>query len=74
MQDLSALLSNLHTKLTQTSQECVGQRRPLVRKAASRASDVKQYNPQFEEEYVAGKDYDPDRYTSAPPFAARSAS
>lgn len=51
-------------KLAQKIKDCIQQRRPLVRKPASRAADVKQYNPQFEEEYVAGKDYDPDRYLS----------
>lgn len=51
----------LHSSLVQKSQEHIQQRRPLVRKAAVRVADVKQYNPQFEEEYVAGKDYDPDR-------------
>ena len=64
MQDLAALVSDLHAKLTQKSRECVQQRRPLVRKPASRA-DVKQYSPQFEEEHVPGKDYDPDRHAPA---------
>lgn len=62
VQDLYQAVCELHTKLTQKSGECVQQRRPLVRKPASRAADVKQYNPQFEEDYAAGKDYDPDRY------------
>ncbi len=51
----------LHGSLAEKSGEHIRQRRPLVRKAAVRVADVKQYNPQFEEEYVAGKDYDPDR-------------
>lgn len=61
VKDLQQAVCEVHTKLAQKSQECIQQRRPLVRKPASRAADVKQYNPQFEEEYVAGKDYDPDR-------------
>ena len=65
LQDLQQAACEVHTKLVQKSQDCIQQRRPLVRKPASRAADVKQYNPQFEEEYVAGKDYDPDRYLSA---------
>lgn len=58
-------MCEVHTKLAEKSQNCIQQRRPLVRKPASRAADIKQYNPQFEEEYVAGKDYDPDRCPSA---------
>ena len=58
-------MSKVHTKLAQKTQACIQQRRPLVRRPASRAADVKQYNPQFEEEYAAGKDYDPDRYLGA---------
>ena len=65
MKDLQQAVSEAHTKLAQKTQACVQQRRPLVRKPASRAADVKQYNPQFEEEYVAGKDYDPDRCLAA---------
>ena len=61
LQHLASLVEQLHDKLVSTSQDWVGQRRPLVRKAAARVADVKQYNPQFEEEFVAGKDYDPDR-------------
>ena len=61
LQDLKDSVLRLHSSLVQKSQEHIQQRRPLVRKAAVRVADVKQYNPQFEEEYVAGKDYDPDR-------------
>ncbi len=61
VQDVKAAVSQLHSRLVQKSGECIRQRRPLVRKAAVRVADVKQYNPQFEEEFVAGKDYDPDR-------------
>ena len=37
-----------------------------MRAPARRAADIKQYNPQFEDEYVAGKDYDPDRCVMPP--------
>ena len=60
-QDLQEAVLQLHSSLAEQSSEHIRQRRPLVRKAAVRVADVKQYNPQFEEEYVAGKDYDPDR-------------
>ncbi|DBA90017.1 TPA: hypothetical protein ACH3X2_004286 [Trebouxia sp. C0005] len=60
-QDLQEAVLQLHSSLGEKSSEHILQRRPLVRKAAVRVADVKQYNPQFEEEYVAGKDYDPDR-------------
>lgn len=59
---MTALLDTLQ----HTTEAHVKQRRPLLRKPAARVADIKQYNPQFEEEYVAGKDYDPDRYLSVP--------
>lgn len=62
LQDLKAAVAGLLLKLQQTTEVQVKQRQPLVRKPAARVADIKQYNPQFEEEYVAGKDYDPDRY------------
>lgn len=39
-------------------------RRALVRKATSKAAEVKLFNPRFEEDFAAGKDYDPDRYVA----------
>ena len=54
-------MAQLHSEIAHRSNECTQSRRPLVRKATMRVADVKQYNPMFEEEYVAGKDYDPDR-------------
>lgn len=41
--------------------ERLAQRRPLVRAAAAKQPEVKLFNPRFEEEYAAGKEYDPDR-------------
>ena len=38
-------------------------RRPLVRRP-SVAAAPRMYNPRFEEDYAAGKDYDPDRSLS----------
>ena len=35
-------------------------RRPLVRRS-TKAAAVRMFNPRFEEEFAAGKDYDPDR-------------
>ncbi|KFM28610.1 Nucleolar protein 14 [Auxenochlorella protothecoides] len=39
-------------------------RRPLVLAAAVRIAEARQYNPRFEDGYVATKDYDPDRERS----------
>ncbi|CAL8463440.1 g2974 [Coccomyxa elongata] len=36
-------------------------RRPLVRRGATKNPEVKLFNPRFEEDFVAGKNYDPDR-------------
>lgn len=41
--------------------EAVASRRPLVRKGAVKNAEVKLFNPRFEEDFVAGKNYDPDR-------------
>lgn len=49
-------LADVHAK----SAAAISARRPLVRKS-NKAAAVKLYNPRFEEEYVAGKDFDPDR-------------
>ena len=73
LQDLKAAVAGLLHKLQQTTEVQIKQRQPLVRKPAARAADIKQYNPQFEEEYVAGKDYDPDRYTHRARWAALTA-
>ena len=35
-------------------------RQPLVRRPSAAAAP-RMYNPRFEEDYAAGKDYDPDR-------------
>ena len=37
------------------------QRAPLVRLPSVWTADIKQFNPRFEEGFVAAKDYDPDR-------------
>lgn len=36
-------------------------RKKLRRKPGVDAPEIKQYNPRFEEDFTAGKDYDPDR-------------
>ncbi len=47
---------------------CVASRRPLVAPGRARAAagvpapgSQREFNPRFEEEYVSGRDYDPDR-------------
>lgn len=49
--------------MQQRCQEVEATRQPLVRRPSA-ASAPRMYNPRFEEDYAAGKDYDPDR--SAP--------
>ena len=36
-------------------------RRPLYNVALLKVAEKRQYNPRFEEDFVSGKDYDPDR-------------
>ena len=45
----------------QVRTEAVASRRPLIRKGATKNPEVKLFNPRFEEDFVAGKNYDPDR-------------
>ena len=48
-----------------TSAACIAARKPLTRRGATRAPEVKLLNPRFEEEFAAGKDFDPDRERAA---------
>ena len=41
------------------------QRRPLVRRS-TKAAAVRMFNPRFEDDFAAGKDYDPDRCGARP--------
>lgn len=41
--------------------EVEASRQPLVRRPSAAAAP-RMYNPRFEEDYAAGKDYDPDRF------------
>ena len=61
LQELRAAAEQVAAAVNTASQECVAHRRPLVRAPPKRAADIRQFNPKFEEEYVAMKDYDPDR-------------
>ena len=45
---------------------CLSRRQPLVRAAATKQPEVKLFNPRFEEDYAAGKEYDPDRHAVFP--------
>ena len=40
-------------------QKCIQQRKRMQK--AKLKKEIKQYNPRFEEDFNAGKDYDPDR-------------
>lgn len=45
----------------QVRTHAVASRRPLVRRNATKNPEFKLFNPRFEEDFVAGKNYDPDR-------------
>ncbi len=61
MQALTEQACQLAARLEAMSAEAVARRRPLTRAAAAKP-EVKLFNPRFEEAFVAGKDYDPDRW------------
>lgn len=52
-------------QLAGASAACIAARKPLTRRSATRAPEVKLLNPRFEEEFAAGKDFDPDRERAA---------
>jgi nucleolar protein 14 len=60
-QELEERRAALSEKMGAACEACVAQRKKLVRRAGLAAPEIKQYNPRFEEEFVPGKDYDPDR-------------
>lgn len=45
-------------------------RRPMVNVALLKVAEKRQYNPRFEEDFVSGKDYDPDRCALSPLMVA----
>lgn len=59
--ELLASAQRLADELKDTSDEISRKRKPVYLSSISKAPAVKQYNPRFEESYVRGKDYDPDR-------------
>lgn len=48
-------------EIQRKSEEISSHRVPMVTQAMIKAPSVKQYNPRFEDSFVKGKDYDPDR-------------
>ena len=48
-------------EIQRKSDEISARRTPMVMHVMTKAPSVKQYNPKFEESFVKGKDYDPDR-------------
>lgn len=59
-QGVESLRAATAAKLKTAAATAVDRRRPLVRKS-TKAQEVKLFNPQFEEEFAPGKDFDPDR-------------
>jgi hypothetical protein len=66
MQALQARTAKVLHAVEGRISETLNSRKPLVRKTANKSSEVKLYNPRFEEDFVAGKDYDPDRCSLGP--------
>ena len=66
MQALEAQRRDALAALEAATAKAIAERRPLQRRGAAsaalaRAPVVKMYNPRFEEDFAAGRDYDPDR-------------
>eukprot|EP00884_Botryococcus_braunii_P010637 jgi/Botrbrau1/19575/Bobra.0035s0060.1 len=59
--ELEEQRADVAARMAAACEACTAQRKKLVRKPGLAAPEIKQYNPRFEEEFVAGKDYDPDR-------------
>ncbi|KAG2492669.1 hypothetical protein HYH03_009084 [Edaphochlamys debaryana] len=69
--EVEELRVSVYCQLEEAAARCVAQRRPLFHAGRARAgaaaagsvpaSQVREYNPRFEDEYRTGRDYDPDR-------------
>mmetsp|Transcript_6537 Transcript_6537/g.18229 ORF Transcript_6537/g.18229 Transcript_6537/m.18229 type:complete len:933 (-) Transcript_6537:161-2959(-) len=55
------LASSLLSQLQQQSESCKAERVPLTHQSKTKPSAVKTFNPRFEDDYVKGRDFDPDR-------------
>lgn len=71
MQDILAACKTALAAVTGKCRAVLSKRKPLQRSAAAKAPAVKLYNPRFEEDFVSGKDYDPDRSASSGAAPAR---
>ncbi|PRW57304.1 Nucleolar 14 [Chlorella sorokiniana] len=58
---LAALCRRAIETLEASAAAAQGARRPLFNVHLLKVAEKKQYNPRFEEDFVSGKDYDPDR-------------
>ena len=65
LQNLLAQVEQTRSKLVEASRQRVASRKPLTRRSATKVPEIKLLNPRFEEEYAAGKDFDPDRERAA---------
>jgi hypothetical protein len=59
-QDVEAARAEVLEAVQRRCSEVEATRQPLVRRPSAAAAP-RMYNPRFEEDYAAGKDYDPDR-------------
>ena len=65
MQGLLSRVQQTQRQLVDASRQCLASRKPMVRRSATKAPEIRLLNPRFEEEYAAGKDFDPDRERAA---------
>ncbi|CAD7704342.1 unnamed protein product [Ostreobium quekettii] len=59
-QALRPMRRRLADAIRATSAQALSSRRPLVQSFRREASRMRLYNPRFEDDYAAGRDYDPD--------------
>ncbi|GIL50075.1 hypothetical protein Vafri_6396 [Volvox africanus] len=62
-EELRLLRGEIYRQLSDASVSCVASRRPMVHATRARATTaaVREFNPRFEDGFVSGRDYDPDR-------------
>jgi hypothetical protein len=71
LQGLEEARAQVVAELEARCSAAVAARQPLVR-LSSKAAEVRLFNPRFEEDYVASKDYDPDRCATSQPTSRHS--
>jgi len=71
LQGLLTRIDAVESQLADASKQYTANRNPLTRRSATKAPEIKLLNPRFEEEFAAGKDFDPDRERAAAKYLRR---